>query len=94
MSRGQEALFQRLADDLSEDIVFEMMDCGISPNDLVDAVLPRGEPGASFHRKRLKQQFEALIEHDAALDLVTALQVCEAMGWLIGLVEDDVDSEG
>lgn len=89
MSRGQEALYQRLADDLSGDIAWEMVDAGINPNDLVDAVLPRGEPGAPFHRKRLKLQFEALLEHDAALDLVTALQVCEAMGWGIGLIEDD-----
>lgn len=87
--RGE--LFQRLADQLSEDIGWELVESGVTSDEVVDLVLPKGSPGSQFHRPLLYRQIEALRHRAVPLDLVTCLQLCEAFGWPIGLLEDEDD---
>lgn len=86
---ARDELFQRLADELSIDIADEMDALGLSPAEVTDQVLPRGAPGAQWHRPVLIHQLELLLAEGRALDLVTCLQVSEIYGWAIGLIEDE-----
>lgn len=86
---ARDELFQRLADELSIDIADEMDALGLSPAEVTDQVLPRGAPGAQWHRPVLSHQLELLLAEGRALDLVTCLQVRETYGWAIGLIEDE-----
>lgn len=89
----RDELFQRLADELSIDIADEMDALGLSPAEVTNRVLPRGAPGAQWHRPVLLHQLELLLAEDRPLDLVTCLQVRETYGWSIGLIEDEDEDE-
>lgn len=87
----RDELYQRLADQLSADIFSEMFETGLRPPEIVDRVVPRGTPGSQFHRPFLAERLEMLFGSlgKDSLDLVTCLQIAEAFGWPIGLLEDE-----
>lgn len=87
----RDELFQRCANQLSLDIAVEMREGAMSVESVVDALLPKGSPGAQFHRPVLNEQLLNLLLHGHPLDLVTCLQLCEVYDWPIGLIEDDLE---
>ena len=89
MVTTKDELLASLGEVLSRDIHGVIEDEYIELEDVVDATIPKGSPGSQFHRPFLQGVLEDLIELGEPLDVLTCLQVCAAMGWSIGIVDDD-----
>lgn len=83
----RDELLDRMAADLSADILMVMLEDDISIEEVVDATIPEGSPGSQFHRPFLAGALEDLVDTEEPLDPLTCLQVCNAMSWTLGIVE-------
>lgn len=83
----RDELLRQMAADLSADILDVIHEECIPIEDVVDMVIPVGSPGAQFHRPFLESALEDLNDAGDPLDPLTCLQVCQAMGWTVGVVE-------
>ena len=87
MTVTRDELLASMSADLSADILEVLKETGYALEEVVDRTIPRGSPGSQFHRPFLADALTDLVEVGDALDALTCLQVCRAMGWTIGVVE-------
>lgn len=87
MTVTRNELLASMAADLSADIQEVLEETGHTVEEVVDRTIPKGSPGSQFHRPFLADALTDLVEVGDPLDALTCLQVCNAMGWTIGVVE-------